>query len=192
MNDVDYIKHRMKARKVRRLNDNHFKHFYNYMVKVMIAIMIGIGVMTYFKVWPEQTVIKKFIMEDLNVNALVQNVSAYFSPFFGKKDEAVPVANVTEYQLINKNYYKSGSNQVSILCEGTVIYKGHQDILKDYVIIQGINGLKITYGCINDSNLNLYDYVHAGDTIGVYDKQFIMIFEYDNKEITYEEAKQML
>lgn len=191
MNDIEYIKHRMKVRKGKRLNDSHFKRFYNYMIKMMVAIMMGIGVMTFFKASPEQTAIKKFIMEDLNGSTLIKQMSTYFSPFFNQKEDSIEVSSNLDIQWIDKNYYKGASNQVTMLTEGTVIYKGHQDILKDYIIVQGINGLKITYGQVSDLNLNLYDYVHIGDSVGVYEKQFIMIFEYDNKEITYEEAKQI-
>ena len=101
----------------------------------------------------------------------------------------LPVSQIPEYQLIDKNYFQSNSNEVKILDEGTVVYVGHQDILNDYVIIQGVSGIKITYGKLTNNNLKLYDYVHVGEVIG-YDKNLILVFEYEGKEISYEQAKQ--
>lgn len=191
MNDVDYIKHRMKARKEKRLNDHHFNRFYNFMIRVMIAIVVGIAVFTYFKSEPDHTVLKKFIMEDLRIENIVGKISQYFSPFFSEDETIIPVSQEVDYQLIDKNYFKNNTNQVKVLSEGTIIYVGHQDILQDYVIIQGINGVKVTYGKIGDMQVKLYDYVHVGDILGTYDANVILIFEYDGKEISYEEAKSL-
>lgn len=189
MNDIDYIKRRMKARKHKPLNDHHFKRFYGFMMKVMVSVMLCVGVMTYVKVWPNEKVLKSFMSENLNFNTWFASVGSYFAPFFKAKTNDMPVSKTVNYQWIEKNEYKSGSNQVDILCEGTVIFKGNQKLLNDYVTIQGINGLKITYGNVQDLSVNLYDYVHIGDVIGVYNEKVYLIFEYENKEITYDEAK---
>lgn len=190
MNEVDYIKKRMKQRKQHTLNDQNFKCMYNSMIKLMVAMMIGIGTLTYFKADPNNLELKKLLTQDFDFSKISSNITKWISPFLHLDKMDLPVSQIPEYQLIDKNYFQSNSNEVKILDEGTVVYVGHQDILNDYVIIQGVSGIKITYGKLTNNNLKLYDYVHVGEVIGAYDKSLILVFEYEGKEISYEQAKQ--
>lgn len=191
MNEVDYIKKRMQQRKQNTLNDNNFKKMYNSMIKLMVTIMIGIGTLTYFKTRPDHLELKKLLTQDFDFNKISQDITKWFSPFL-QLEKLEEVANTIEYELIDKNNFKSNSNEVCILDEGTVVYVGNQEILQDYVIIQGVSGIKITYGKLSECNLKLYDYVHVGDIIGAYNENLILVFEYEGKEISYEQAKQYI
>ena len=70
---------------------------------------------------------------------------------------------------------------------GIVIKKGKKDNYKTMITIQDKNGLNITYGCLDDVNVELYDYVEKGEVLGICDKQLYLIFEKDNKYLSYEE-----
>ncbi len=192
MNEVEYIKRRMKQRKKHVLNDRHFKKFYNLTIKIMVAMVIGISTMTYFKIHPNHTMLKQFLFQNIEMEQFKQTFTKWLMPFLKLESFDIPVVERVDYQHIEKNLYKSNSNEVKTLDEGTVVYIGNQDILGNYLTIQGISGVKITYGKISHLDMELYDYVKMNETIGSYDENIMIIFEYGGKEISYEEAKQYI
>lgn len=133
------------------------------------------------------------------------NISfAYFNnlynKYFGKVIPSLDVEEVTpvfneklEYKSVNKYYdgYKlevSNSYLVPIIKNGIVVYNGNMENYGNVVIIEGIDGVDIWYGNINNINVKLYDYVTQGDFLGeVVDNTLYLVFEKNKEYLSFEE-----
>lgn len=190
MNEVDEIKRRMRQRQNKPLNDRHFKKIYNGMIKLMVAIMVIIGAMTYLKIEPSKLSIKNFLLDELKIQNKAYQLIEWLKPLLQLDELDLITSSPITYVNINNNNFSSASNEILTLDKGSVVFIGHQEILGDYIIIQGISGVKITYGSVENCSLKLNDLVEKNTLIGSYSDSLILIFEYDGKEITYEQAKQ--
>lgn len=94
-----------------------------------------------------------------------------------------------EIKKENNGYMLSVASNYSTFAikSGIVIKKEKKDNYKTMITIQDKNGLNITYGCLDDVNVELYDYVEKGEVLGICNKQLYLIFEKDNKYLSYEE-----
>lgn len=79
------------------------------------------------------------------------------------------------------------SNYVPIIKTGIVIEIKKDDKYINIVKIQDKNGLNISYGYLNNIDVKLYDYVNKGQIIGKCNKKLYLIFEKDNKYLSYNE-----
>ena len=51
------------------------------MIKLMVAMMIGIGTLTYFKADPNNLELKKLLTQDFNFSKISSNITKWISPF---------------------------------------------------------------------------------------------------------------
>lgn len=190
MNELDDIRLRIQKRKgaYKTLNDNNFKHFYNFMVKFMVVILVVLVSMSYLKINPD-TKIKKMILNDANYRAVSDWVNDNLFSFL-PQDE-INVSSQVKYQHLKGDYYKNNSNEVLNMDKGRVIETGSDENLSSYVIVLGNNGVAITYSKIANVMVGLYDEVDQGMTLGSYQNQLKLEFEYLGKEISYEEYQRM-
>lgn len=81
----------------------------------------------------------------------------------------------------------SNSYLAPAIKSGIVIKVDEKSSYKTMITIQDKSGLNITYGCLDNINVKLYDYVSKGEILGTADKKLYLIFEKDDKYLSYEE-----
>lgn len=75
---------------------------------------------------------------------------------------------------------------VTSIRAGIVIKKENNKKYKTLITIQDKDGLNITYGMLDNLNVNLYDYVTKGENIATCNKKLYLIFEKSGKYLSYE------
>lgn len=190
MDDLDEVRKRMQKRcgVKKPLNDDNFKHFYNFMVKFMVVIVVALVSLSYVKLNPDSN-IKEMILNDANYKAVTSWISDTLFSFL--PDEDISVSSAVTYQNVSGDYFKNNSNEVLSITEGRVIETGIDDSSGSYVTVLGKDEVEITYGNIDNVMVALYDEVTQGMILGSYQDQLILKFEYLGEEITYEEYQRM-
>lgn len=76
---------------------------------------------------------------------------------------------------------------VNSISAGIVIKIEKSDKYNNIITIQDKDGLNISYGYLEVVNINLYDYVEKGELIGNCNNKLYLIFQKDDKYLSYEE-----
>lgn len=86
-----------------------------------------------------------------------------------------------EKLLVSKN------TLVNNITSGVVVFSGEKDNYGNTVIIQGIDGVDIWYGNLENVSVSLYDYIEANTVIGeTKDEYLYLVIKKDNEYIKYE------
>lgn len=168
-------------------------------VKILIVIILFLASLIYIK------------RSDKNKEAyerIVYNNSLSFAKIYNVYKEylgdVIPFKNtlndntklvsdekITYEKIIKENsgYMLSVSNSylAPAIKSGIVIKVDKKSSYKTMITIQDKSGLNITYGCLDNINVKLYDYVSKGEILGTADKKLYLIFEKDDKYLSYEE-----
>jgi hypothetical protein len=186
MKDIDTVRKRMKKRKetYKPLNDKNFKNIYNIMIKAMVALLIGLSIITYTKLNPN-TSIKEYVLNDDYFNVVTNWISDVMFGFLPSDKEDLPVHSEVSYTHIEKEYYKNTTNEVINFEAGKVIYVGTSEE-ENYVVVLFKNDVQVMYSNIEEIFVSLYDNVGMGEVLGTYSEKLILKFEYLGNEISYE------
>lgn len=176
------------------------KLIFTTLIKILIIIILFLASLIYIKQSDKNKQEYKRIVYNNSLSfAKIYNVYKEYLgdlvPFkntFNDNTKLVSDEKIT-YEKIEKenNGYMlavSSSYTVSSIKSGIVVKKDEKN--KDYktmITIQDKNGLNITYGCLSDTAVKLYEYVEKGQLLGVADKKLYLIFEKDDKYLSYEE-----
>ena len=77
---------------------------------------------------------------------------------------------------------------VNNISSGIVVYSGTKDDYGNTVIVQGVDGVDIWYGNLENIAVNLYDYIEAETIIGeTKDEYLYLVIKKDNEFIKYED-----
>ena len=99
--------------------------------------------------------------------------------------EKISYDNITKenngYMLDTSSMY-----MVTSIKAGIVIKKENSKKYKTLITIQDKDGVNITYGMLDNLNVNLYDYVDKGEGIATCNKKLYLIFEKSGKYLSYE------
>ncbi|MFQ6791310.1 MAG: peptidoglycan DD-metalloendopeptidase family protein [Thomasclavelia sp.] len=190
MNDLDEVRKRIQKRKgvKQPLNDDNFKRFYNFMIKFMVVIVVGLVSLSYLKLNPDSK-LKEMILNDSNYKAVTSWISDTLFSFL--PDEEVSVSSEVTYQQVDGDYFKNNSNEVLSMAKGRVIETGSDEETGGYVIVLGNDEVQITYRNIDNIMVTLYDEVEEGMILGSYQDQLVLEFEYLGKEISYQDYQGM-
>lgn len=190
MNDLDEVRKRIQKRKgvKQPLNDDNFKRFYNFMIKFMVIIVVGLVSLSYLKLNPDSK-LKEMILNDSNYKAVTSWISDTLFSFL--PDEEVTVSSEVTYQQVDGDYFKNNSNEVLSMAKGRVIETGSDEETGGYVIVLGNDEVQITYRNIDNIMVTLYDEVEEGMILGSYQDQLVLEFEYLGKEISYQDYQGM-
>ncbi|WP_296879241.1 M23 family metallopeptidase [Thomasclavelia sp.] len=190
MNDLDEVRKRIQKRKgvKQPLNDDNFKRFYNFMIKFMVVIVVGLVSLSYLKLNPDSK-LKEMILNDSNYKAVTSWISDTLFSFL--PDEEVTVSSEVTYQQVDGDYFKNNSNEVLSMAKGRVIETGSDEETGGYVIVLGNDEVQITYRNIDNIMVTLYDEVEEGMILGSYQDQLVLEFEYLGKEISYQDYQGM-
>lgn len=99
------------------------------------------------------------------------------------------------YKKINK--YMDGEELtlntgsiINTITSGVVVYIGNKENYNNTVIIQGIDGVDIWYGNLDNVSVKLYDYIEKNTIIGnILDDKLYLVIKKDNNYLTYEDYK---
>ena len=169
------------------------KFFNKFLITFIIVIISLILIKTNSK-------FKNYLSE----NVYHDNISfAYFNnlynKYFGdllpsyKTEEVAPVFNEKiEYSSISKYFdgYKLSVNEsylVPIIKSGIVVYNGKMDNYGNVVIIEGIDGVDIWYGNLNNISVKLYDYVNQGEYLGECNNELYIVLEKNKEYLNFDE-----
>lgn len=114
-----------------------------------------------------------------------------FKNIFKDNTKVVSDDKITYREIIKEadGYILMVSNDfmLSSLKSGIVIEKKQDETYNNVIKIQDKNGLNITYGYLEEVEVDLYDYVEKGELLGKTSGKLYLIFEKDGKYLSYEE-----
>ena len=77
---------------------------------------------------------------------------------------------------------------VPIIEEGLVVYIGEKENYGNVIIIEGIDGIDIWYGNIENTTVKLYDYVEKNTYLGqTKDNNLFLVYSKEGKFLNYKE-----
>ncbi len=175
------------------------RFIFSTLIKILIVIILFLASLIYIK------------QSDINkekYKKLVYNNSLSFAKIYNVYKEylgdVIPFKNtvkdntklVSEEKIAYENIKKEkdgymltvlSSYLTPAIKSGIVIKVDEKSSYKTMITIQDKNGLNITYGCLDNINVKLYDYVSKGEILGTANKKLYLIFEKDDKYLSYEE-----
>ena len=192
VNNMDKEISKYLSKKNNNKNNKKKSFFISFLNKILVCFILVITCLIIMKNNNDfKNFIKKEVFHDNISFAYLNNL---YNKYFGsvlpsyKIEDVTPVFNEKlEYKNASEynNGYKlevSNSYLVPIIESGIVVYSGNMENFGNVVIIEGIDGVDIWYGNINNINVKLYDYVKKGDFLGeVVDNYLYLVFE-KNKE----------
>lgn len=124
-------------------------------------------------------------------------LKGWYEDLFG---EVLPTQDNTQTVFNGKLVYKeisdyydgeklvvSKNTLVNNITSGVVVFSGEKDNYGNTVIIQGIDGVDIWYGNLENVSVSLYDYIETGNVIGqTKDEYLYLVIKKDNEYIKYE------
>lgn len=199
MDELERIKRKKKSRKsytntTTKTTSKSFK----FLIKVLIVIIITLILMILIKC--NKSFKEKFYVEVFEknfsfttINSLYQKYLGSFLPF----DKIVDTEPVFNEKLAYKEVSKyldgakltvADSYLVPSLQSGLVVYIGEKEGYGNTVTIQGVDGIDIWYGNIENVSVSLYDYVELGTPIGsAIDNNLYLVYKKDGAILNYEE-----
>ena len=186
------------GKKVNKENKKKKSFLVGLLNKILICFILVIICLIVMKVNPK---FKTFVKEKVfNNNISFAYLNNIYEKYFGAllpKIEDGEIEEVFNEKLEYKNYniyydgYKlevSNNYLVPIIKDGVVVFSGEIDNYGNVVIIEGIDGVDIWYGNINNPSVSLYDYVTAGNYLGEAKGNFLyLVFEKEEKYLKYED-----
>lgn len=179
--------------------ESFFKRFmFSNLIKALIIIVIFLGSLIYIRQSDDnKALFKKFVYNNSLSFAKIYNLyNKYlgdFIPFKNSKedetkvvtDEKITYQNITKE---NEGYMLSVANDYAVasIKSGIVIEKKEDEKYNTMIKVQDKEGLVITYGMLDDIDVKLYDYVKKGEILGNVKGKLYLIFEKDDKYLSYE------
>ncbi|MFI3260436.1 MAG: M23 family metallopeptidase [bacterium] len=168
----------------------------NVITSFLISIIFLFSCLIYIKIDEDN---KVFFKETFFVSSLsFTSINNFYEKNFGSiapsiKTEEFVFSGTINYTKIEEfeNYetlYLSGSNIITTLCGGVVVFIGEKEETGYTVIVQGNDGYDIWYGNVENVSLSIYDYVDTGEIIGEVSNMKLNMYIYSGKErILYED-----
>ena len=174
------------------------KSVQNFITRFLFSVIIFLIGLILIKKNPN---IKSTLIENIYENNIeFTKAKKIYQKYFGNilsiekiiKEEQ-PVFN-EKLIYSDKKAYKDGvvltvsdKYMVPILESGIVVFIGAKESLGNTVIVEQINGIDVSYGNINVSNIKLYDYVEKGILLGEVDgNKLYLVFQKDGQKLDYE------
>ncbi len=195
-NNMEFKK---KSETTKKANKFINKFLFSILVKCLIVIVLFLSTLIYIKQDNKNKEnVKKIVYQNSLSFAKIYNVYKKYLgdviPFKNNfKNEIKKVSNEKiVYESIkkeNNGYILLVSNNytVSSIKSGIVIEVKKDDKYNNMIKIQDKDGLNITYGYLTNIDIKLYDYVEKGQILGTCDNNLYLIFEKNNKYLSYEE-----
>ena len=140
----------------------------------------------------------KYIYEDsinfAKINEYYEKIFGSYIPFEDTTNKVTPVFN-EKLTYISSNKYLDGvkltvekNYLVPVLQSGLVVYIGEKEGYGNTVFVQGIDGIDIWYGNVNNISISLYDYIDKKSLLGTTkDDVLYLVYKKDGEILNYEE-----
>ncbi len=199
MNDHFNLYDKKLKKKESKENNNVLKSFlFKIIIKSLIIIVIFLASLIFIKQSDEnKAVFKKVVYNNSLSFAKIYNV---YNKYLGDalpfknifKDNTKVVSNdkitYSEIKKENNGYVLTVPKEfvTSSLKSGIVIEKKKNETYDNIIKIQDKDGLNITYGCLDEVEVDLYDYVEKGEILGKTNGKLYLMFQKDGKYLSYE------
>lgn len=197
INSFDF--YNKKIKKENKEEKPFLKFLFSILVKSLIVIVLFLGSLIFIRQSDQNK--KKFENIVYNNSLSFAKIYSIYNKYLG---DALPFKNTFQettkvvsnekitYSNIEKenNGYMlsvSSAYAVSSVKSGIVIEKKKNEEYGNIIKIQDKDGLNITYGCLDEVEVDLYDYVEKGELLGNAINQLYVEFEKDGKYLSYEE-----
>lgn len=197
INSFDFYK--KKTKKENKEEKPFLKFLFSILVKSLIVIVLFLGSLIFIRQSDENK--KNFENIVFNNSLSFAKIYSIYNKYLG---DALPFKNTfkettkvvsnekitySNIEKENNGYMLSVSSDfiVSSVKSGIVIEKKKNEEYGNIIKIQDKDGLNITYGCLDEVEVDLYDYVEKGELLGNAINQLYVEFEKDGKYLSYEE-----
>ncbi len=200
MEKKEDFKRRMKNKKKEEKQSSLLWRFgFTMFVKALLVIILFLGALIYVKQSDDNKEnFKKIVYKNTISFARIYDVyNKYLGdviPFkntFDEKTKMVSNETITynDIKKENNGYILTVTSNYSVpaIKGGIVTAVKKNETYDNLITIQDKNGLSITYGKLNSVDVKLYDYVDKGQLVGESNKELYLIFEKDDKYLSYEE-----
>ena len=194
----EYLKmHKMKMKDFNKNNDVRKKKIISkYVTKFMLAIIFFLVSVIFTNMSDKNLLLyKEYVLTE---SLPFTKIKGWYEELFG---EVLPKSDNTQTVMSGKLVYKeikdyqdgevltvSSKALVNSLTSGVVVFLGEKDGYGNTVIIQGIDGVDIWYGNLENVSVTLYDYIEEGTVIGSIKDEFLyLVIKKDNEFIKYED-----
>ena len=194
----EYLKmHKMKKKDFNKNNDVSKKKIISkYVTKFMLAIIFFLVSVIFTNMSDKNLLLyKEYVLTE---SLPFTKIKGWYEELFG---EVLPKSDNTQTVMSGKLVYKeikdyqdgevltvSSKALVNSLASGVVVFLGEKDGYGNTVIIQGIDGVDIWYGNLENVSVTLYDYIEEGTVIGSIKDEFLyLVIKKDNEFIKYED-----
>lgn len=164
--------------------------------KFLVLIVISLTLLIVLK---SNTKLKTYIYENVFQNNLsFAKINSIYKKYFGSslpildntKESQVVSNNTLKYSKIEK--YKSGAKLtvednylVTSMDSGIVIFAGEKEGYGKTIVIQRSDDVEVWYANLNNTSLELYDYVKKGENIGEVKNTLYLVYVKDGKKLNY-------
>lgn len=207
MDGVEYELERIKRKHQRQdyqnkknPEKNKIAAFFTQVLLAVIFLLISVIYINY----------SDFNLTNYRQNVFEKNLSfttinEWYEKYFGSalplelEDKTVSV-NQNKVEIQEVSPYHDGfrssitkNGTISALNSGIVVFIGEKEHYGNVLIVQGVDGVDIWYGNIENINVSLYDYVEKETILGsAKDNDIYLVFQKDGKYLDYDEYKSQI
>ena len=174
------------------------KSVQNFITRFLLSIIIFLIGLILIKRNPnlKSTIIENIYEKNIKFTKAKEIYQKYFGNILAIEKivkEEQPVFD-EKLSYSKKEPYENGvaltvSNKymVPILESGIVVFIGTKELYGNTVVVEQINGVDVSYGNVNVSNIKLYDFVEKGKLLGeVNENKLYLVFQKDGQNLDYE------
>ena len=192
------FKNKKKSFKVNKIKLSNNKKLSKYLTKFLLAIIFFLISIIFTNISDKNLLLyKEYVFTE---SLPFTKIKGWYEDLFG---EVLPSDDSTATVFNGKLVYKeiedyedgeklvvSKNSLVNNITSGIVVFSGDKDNYGNTVIVQGIDGVDIWYGNLENVSVNLYDYIEAGSIIGqTKNENLYLVIKKDNEYIKYENYK---
>ena len=201
MNNEDIIRYKKRLnKKNNNIDDNYFKKYLkNFCIRsfIVVIIFLFLAIICKSNSSFKDTIYKNVYETNLSFTTFKNFYEKHLGgiSFLDKMvSDVKPVFNSTLEYSNSSKYYDGVSLDVTtnylvpVLESGIVVYIGKKEHYGNVIIIQGMDGVDISYSNMYSSSVSLYDYIEKGDLLGEVDgNKLYLVYSKDGKVLNYEE-----
>lgn len=197
----DLYEKKIKKDKKENVDGNTLSRFlFRVFIKSLLVVILFLGALIYIRQGDDNKAnFKKVVYNNSLSFAKIYNLySKYLGDALPFKNSIKDDTKVVSTEKITYSDIKKENNgymltvskdfTLSALKSGIVVEKKSNEKYGNLIKIQDKEGLEITYGCIDDLEVSLYDYVEKGELLGRTSGKLYLIFEKDGTYLSYEEC----
>ena len=201
MNNEDIIRYKKRLnKKNNNIDDNYFKKYLkNFCIRsfIVVIIFLFLAIICKSNSSFKDTIYKNVYETNLSFTTFKNFYEKHLGgiSFLDKMvSDVKPVFNSTLEYSNSSKYYDGVSLDVTtnylvpVLESGIVVYIGKKEHYGNVIIIQGMDGVDISYSNMLSTSVKLYDYIEKGDLLGAVDgNKVYLVYSKDGKVLNYEE-----